>query len=112
MILLKESGYLVKSPKQKLPKEISNILSEDLQKGYCIFIVPEKFDFVDDAKNFKKTYKVGFLYDLLSEIYPAYGKTEKFKIISEKYHFWFTYRQFKNITDEYFENRANFLSIK
>lgn len=112
MILIKEKAYTVSKPNQKLPLEISNILFEDLEKGHSIFVVPEKFDFIDDAKNFKKTYKVGFLYDLLTVIYPAYNKTEKFNIIAEKYHFWFTYRQFKNIIDEYLLNREKYITKK
>lgn len=108
MILIKEKNYTITNPKQKLPKEISNILFKDLSVGEVIFFVPNALDVIEDSKNQKKAYKVGFLFDMLTETYPTYDKTEKFKIIADRYHFWFTYRQFKNILDQYEVNKKSY----
>ena len=101
MIFIKEKDFLLKTPTEVTTKDISNILVKDLEIGHCIFVMPNIFDGFDKPKNIKNAYKVGFLFDLLTEIYPTYDKTAKYNIISDKYHFSFTYRQFKNILDEY-----------
>lgn len=108
MIFIKEKKYTITNPKQKLSKEINNILFKDLCTGQIIFFIPDQFDVIEDSKNQKKAYKVGFLFDMLTEIYPTYDKTEKFKIIADRYHFWFTYRQFKNILDQYELNKKSY----
>lgn len=112
MIYIKEKDFLVKHPQDKLSKDISNILYQDLQRGYAIITIPDRFDAMDKEKNVKKTYKVGFLYDMLTRIYPEMTKTDKYRMISERYHFWFTYRQFVNIILDYEASRELYLNTK
>lgn len=112
MILIKEKDLLIKSADQKLTKEITKMLYEDLNKGHSIIVIPARFDGVENEKIHKKTYKVGFLFEMLSEIYPNINKTEKYNIISEKYHFWITYRQFVNIILDFNQNKSMYLKGK
>jgi hypothetical protein len=110
MIYLADKDILINNPNQELSIEIKNYLFENLKKGRCVFVIPEDFDqLVSDAKKHKKNYKVGFLYDLLGVIYFDFGKEKKHEIISEKYHLWFTYRQFKTLIDEYEIDRNKYL---
>ncbi len=39
--------------------------------------------------------------------YAHHSKTRKYKIISDKYHFWFNYRKFVNVLNEYDDNEKN-----
>lgn len=110
MLYLNEIKEKIKNPTNELSVEVKNYLHENLKKGFCLFIVPEEFNLLkSDAKKHKKNYKVGFIYDMLGVIYADMGKEDKHKIISEKYHLWFTYRQFKTLIDEYESNRNKYL---
>lgn len=110
MIYLSDKDILIKNPNEQFDIETKNYLFENLKKGRCLFVVPEDFDeLISESKKHKKNYKVGFLYDLLGVIYTEYGKEKKHEIISEKYHLWFTYRQFKTLIDEYETNRNKYL---
>ena len=57
----------------------------------------------------KKNYKVGFLYDMLTVVYPSYSKSKKHLIISNKYHLWCTYRQLFTIINDYTIDRNKYL---
>lgn len=107
------NNKLIEKPEQirDLDFETSNIIFSNLDKGRCLFIVPEDFNYlgIPKIKNHKKNYKVGFLYDALSIVYPDLEKGEKHRIIEDKYHFWFSYRQFKTILDNYEENRRAYI---
>lgn len=113
MIRLKDQEVFIKCPCEidDLPPSIKNSLRTDMDIGYSIFVIPEDLENSesDQAKNHKKSYKVGFLFDCLTVLYPSYGKEKKAEIISEKYHLWFTYRQFKNLLDEYESKREDYL---
>ena len=45
----------------------------------------------------------------LSIVYPDISKTAKYEIISEYYHFFFTYRRFKDKLDEYNASKKKYL---
>ena len=113
MIYIPSLNKLIQNPNEHLTKEVKNFLFENLDKGYVIFITPEDFDILPEtgnvAKNHKKNYKVGFLYDMLTVVYPSYSKSKKHLIISNKYHLWCTYRQLFTIINDYTVNRDKYL---
>lgn len=110
MVYIKEFNYLITNLEDDIPLEIKKHLYENLKKGYVYFKFPNDFDEEHPSlKRFKKTYKVGFLFDLLTKIYPAYGKEQKCYIISDEFQMLFTYRQFKTIIDDYEKNRNRYL---
>lgn len=116
MLYLKSKGIDLSSISQyqNLNKETKNEIYNDLEKGHCIFVsssyLKKHFDKSEqERKSARKTYKVGFLYDLLTEVYPDKNKTEKQKIISEKYGLEITYRQFKTILDKYEEDKSKYI---
>lgn len=85
-----------------------NYLFENLKLGLILFNVPEDFPLVESKKH-KNNYKVGFIFECLSVVYPDLNKTEKFEIISEKYHYFFTYRRFKDIYDEFSKSKSSYI---
>jgi len=107
------NNELVKKPEdiRNLDKKTSNIIFSNLDKGQCLFVVPEDFNHlkISKIKNHKRNYKVGFLYDALTVVYPDLDKGDKHKIIQDKYHFWFSYRQFKTILDAYEKDKRSYL---
>ena len=113
MIYIPTLNKLIQNPNENLNKQVKNFLFDNLDKGYVIFITPEDLDnlpeFQNIAKNHKKNYKTGFLYDLLTVIYPDYSKSKKHQIISNKYHLWCTYRQMFNIISDYEAIRDKYL---
>lgn len=113
MIYIPTLNKLIQHPEESLSKEVKNFLFQNLNKGYVIFITPEDLDFLPEAgnvaKNHKKNYKIGFLYDMMTIIYPESTKTEKHEIISNKFHLWCVYRQFTSLYNEYFINRDKYL---
>lgn len=113
MIYLEQEKVFIKCPceAEDLTKEILNYLRENLEKGYCVFVTPDDFNELEisNVKKHKKNYKVGFIYDMLTFIYPEYGKEKKHQIIADKYHLWFSYRQFKDVLDEYEQNRKKYI---
>lgn len=112
MIYLEKTDQYLRNPEHLksgfLSVEEKNYLYKNLDKGKCIFLIPEDIENAD--KKIKRNYKVGFLFDLLGNVYPGKNQTEKFQIISEKYHFWITHRQFRNILDEYQADRLKYLN--
>lgn len=108
MIYVSEHDVFIKNPLEEISNiSVKNNVYKNLEKGLLSFLVPD--DFIDAQKNLKRNYKVGFLYDLLGNIYPSKGKEDKYKIISEKYHLWFTYRQFHNVIEEYEKDRNKYI---
>lgn len=110
MLYLKERKLLIKSPSEinGLDVELKNQLYEDLKKGHVLFEFPFDFTFVANTNHWKN-YKVGFLYDCLTLIYPDMGKTGKWEVISNMYHLFFTYRRFKDVLDEYNIRKREYL---
>jgi hypothetical protein len=97
------------------PSEINNLnvatrnyLFEKLKLGLILFVVPEDFP-EQQSKKHKNNYKIGFIYECLSIVYPDLNKTEKYEIISEKYHYFFTYRRFKDIYDEFSKSKTSYI---
>lgn len=81
-----------------------NFLCANLLNGGFLIKIPEEIGISDkEPEKYKKmsTYKVGFLYDLLSVVYPDMTVAMKFKIISEKYHLFLGYRRLSDIYKEY-----------
>lgn len=111
MILIEKFECTIKLPSAPDSLEHKKYLYENLKNGLCVFKIPNDYNkILIDAKKHKKNYKVGFLYDLLTDIYPNLGKEEKHEIISEQYNLWFTYRQFKNLLDEYQSKKLSYLN--
>lgn len=78
-----------------------NFLSKNLEKGYCVVVIPEFDDngSLDDNELNKvmRKYKLKFLYNLFLHFYPDLTIKETLDIISSKYHFFVSYRQMRNI---------------
>ena len=102
---------VIQNPNQikDLPIETRNNLYSLLNRGLVLFIFPDDFKVMNISSSHRFTYKIGFLYDVLSEIYSDMGKTQKYEIISEYYHFFFTYRRFKDKLDEYNASKKKYL---
>ena len=97
---------------KSLPILLQNDLRENFEKGLFLVLVPNDFHGAGTGVNLKKhknVYKIGFIYDCLTILYPEYGKEKKQEIISEAYHFSFTYRQFKSLYDIYDKNREKYI---
>ena len=108
MLYVSEHDTFIKNPLEEIKDiRVKNNLYKNLEKGLISFIIPD--DLLDKKKNTKRNYKVGFLFDIISQIYPSKGKEDKYKIISEKYHLWFTYRQFHNVIEEYEKDRKKYI---
>jgi hypothetical protein len=106
MILVKELKTLIYDYKQALASpELKSFFYKNLDKGHCIFLIPERFN---ENNQMKKSYKIGFIFELLTVIYPSYGKEKKHKIIDENYHLFVNYRQFKNLLDNYEKSRKQY----
>ena len=115
MLLIPNTQFFIRKPEElnTLSVEIKNFIFENLEKGLIFLIIPEDLFSLEiesnDLKRHIKNYKNGFLYDCLSIMYPGYSKQEKHEIISNRYHMFFTYRQFKSVLDEYNENKDAYL---
>ncbi len=115
MLLIPRTQFFINQPEElkDLPAEIGNFIFENLDKGLLFLVIPENLFCLDiksnDIKRHIKNYKNGFLYDALTIMYPSYSKEDKHGIISNKYHMFFTYRQFKSLLDEYNENKNAYL---
>lgn len=109
MIYIKEYNVLISEPIQikELSPECKNHLCSTLDKGEIFFKVPDDFVGKNENKN-KNTYKVGFLFDALTEVYPTLDKTKKYEIIKNQYHFFITIRQFRNIINDYVSEKRKF----
>lgn len=105
------NNILIKHPKEieTLDVETKNILYSLLNRGLVVFVFPEDFKNLNISSSHRFTYKIGFLYDVISLIYPDLGKTDKYEIVSEYYHFFFTYRRFKDKLDEYNSTKKKYL---
>lgn len=107
MIILQQFDYVVENPNQEIKDaKIKKFIYDNLEKGLVIFSLPEKISVLD--KNLKRNYKVGFLFDFISNVYPLKSKEEKYQIISDKFFLWFTYRQFHNVNEEYARDRDKY----
>lgn len=108
MIYVEKYNLTISNPKQEISDvAIKNHIHKTIEKGLLVFIIPE--DIKDADKKIKRNYKVGFLFDFLSEIYPNYNIMEKYYIIKDNYHFWFTHRQFWNIYQDYKKDQSKYL---
>lgn len=116
MLLIPSTTFFIRQPEDLsgLSVDLKNYIHENLKKGLIFLIIPEDLFLLDmksnDSKKHIKNYKIGFLYDALTIMYPLDKKEEKYKIISDKYHLFFTYRQFKSLLDQYNENKNAYLT--
>lgn len=101
MILI--NNKTISTPDQKISQSESQFLYENLIKGTLIFLIPERLEHLE--KNHKRNYKLGFLFELFSRIYPDTTNTKKLEIIADKFHLWFTYRQSMNVLNDYELNK-------
>lgn len=98
MIRIENKNYTI-SDLKGLSVSQKNFLYENLDKGNCVIKLPEfnsqfsktELDYV------RKAYKVGFLFDLLTEIYPNYNNMHKYKIIDEQYHLFLSHKRLLDI---------------
>ena len=81
--------------------------NKNLNIGRVFFEFPQDFDFVKNKH--RDVYKIGFLYECLELVYPDISKTSKYDIINLKYHFFITYRRFKDLLDEYYASKKKYL---
>ena len=88
---------------------IWNAIIHLLNRGLVLFQFPTDFETMNISSTHRFAYKVGFLYDCLSILYPDISKTSKYEIISVHYHFFFTYRRFKDKLDEYNNSKKKYL---
>ncbi len=110
MILIKEYNQVIENPIQfqDLSLEIKNHLVNVMDKGEVFFKFPKDFAGINNENKHRNIYKVGFLYDMLTECYPSMSKTDKHFIISSEYQFFFTYRRFKDVLDEYINDKRKY----
>lgn len=110
MLLLGNSKWLLKPEDiNSLDVENKNFLYSLLNRGLVLFVFPDEFRDMNISSSNRFTYKIGFIYDALSIVYPDISKTAKYEIISEYYHFFFTYRRFKDKLDEYNASKKKYL---
>ena len=115
MLLIPDTNILIKKPEDvnDLPVSIKNYLYANMEKGLVFFIIPPDFGLIEDRnavlKKHIKNYKIGFIYDVLTILYPSKGKEQKYDIISDCFHLFITYRQFKSLYDEYNSSRKKYL---
>ena len=110
MILIKEYNQVIENPIkfQDLSPEIKNHLVNVMDKGEVFFKFPKDFTGIKNENKHRNIYKIGFLYDMLAECYPSMSKTDKYVIISNEYQFFFTYRRFKDVLDEYINDKRKY----
>ena len=109
MIYLKEEDVYIKDPNgqfDELLTEIKNYLRENMKNGLVLVVIPEHIT----DKNRKREYKAGFLFELLSLVYPENTKTQNLEIISDKFHMFCGYRQFNNLLGPYEQKRIDFIT--
>lgn len=89
MILIEGKQYCV-SDFEGFDVRLKNYLYSELDKGNCIIKIPE---FVERGTISQKAYKVGFLFDLLSVVYPNYTNVRKYLIIDQEYHLFLSHKR-------------------
>lgn len=108
MIYIEKYDLTISHPTQEVSDiAIKNHIYYNLERGKCIFIIPD--DIKNADKKIKRNYKVGFLFDFLGSVYPEKNIMERYHIISDEYQFWFTHRQFWNIYEEYKKDQSKYL---
>ena len=113
MLFLNENNIVTKPEDLKaFPVPHKNAMYARLEKGTILFLVPKDFPEDKNPKHLKNVYKVGFIYDCLTIMYPDYGKEKKHSIISNEYHFDLSYRRFKTILDDYERQRESFINAR
>jgi hypothetical protein len=76
------------------------MLINEEERGELIFVIPNRFE-----KNTEKTtYKVGFLSEFLSEVYPLKNYNEVCTILNYRYHVFLGRRQIERLTKAYLSN--------
>ena len=112
-MLLINVDHIVLDPLEleKMDPYIKNGVYKRLEKGFILFLVPEDFPLAKskNPKHLRNVYKVGFIFQCLSIMYPEYDKTKKFKIISKKYHFDFSYRRFITLLNTFEQDKKKFI---
>lgn len=117
MLLIPDTNIFIKKPAEitSLPVPLKNYLFENLKKGHIFFVIPSDFKAIAEdtiCKKHKKAYRLGFIFEALKLTYPDMNKFDKYEILSEQYHVFCTYRQFKNILDLYEENKETYFETR
>lgn len=112
MIKIPDTSIIIKTPEElsNLAVDLKNYLFVNLEKGDVLFKIPsfENQKSIDEKKACK-IYKIGFLYDALSAIYPLKKQLEKYKIIHDQYHVFLTYRQYIKFLNEYESDQTEYI---
>ncbi len=83
------------------PFEVRKHIYEKLELGLLILKIPDKFSAKD--RTTKNAYKAGFLSDLYDKVYPSRPVKERYEMISERYHLFYTNRMFISFIQKYKE---------
>lgn len=110
-MLILNNSEVIKKPEDvtSLSVDLRNDLYLKLNRGLVIFVFPDDFQAMNISSSHRFNYKIGFIHDLLSLVYPDMSKTSKYEIISIYYHFFFTYRRYKDKLDEYNDSKKKYL---
>ena len=77
-----------------------NLIYDRLRAGELLFMIPH---WVGSDEHDRKVYKVGYLMDLLREVYPEMNMKECYSVVSDKYHLFLTVRRMSSLYNEYKE---------
>lgn len=86
--------------------ELRNFLHSNLWLGNCIVKLPSFDDYHNLSRSerdlMRKSYKVGFLFDLLTYFYPLSTNVDKYKIINREYHLFLTHKRLLDLYKKYY----------
>ena len=102
MIIDDKKNIIIKEPKNfnELDVDLKNEIYEKLIRGLLLFYIPEKYK--NEDRKIKNAYKAGFLDELYKQVYGDDGKAkERYELISEKYHLFYTNRMYNLYVSEY-----------
>ena len=103
MIIDENKNVILASPSDynKLNVSTKNYIYDKLFRGLLLFYIPDKLK--DEDRTIKNSYKAGFLDELLKEVYDeeVMNVANRYKVISEKYHLFYTPRMFNSLFKNY-----------
>lgn len=86
--------------------ELRNSIYSDLSSGNCIVKIPSFDSYSNLSRSerdlMRKSYKVGFLFDLLTHFYPDSTNVYKYKIINREYHLFLTHKRLLDLYKKYY----------